>query len=582
MTVTDRERGLLAAVGAIARAENAAAAGLIGQIMGYIDSRCVFAAAAPGSRFDGVTAERSAIAELALELSTSFKSVAGLMRLGYALDRVPAVSAAFTAGDISLRKVRVIAEHTRGATLAALKRLDTTIAVAARRLAPGPLGVEIDRLLIEDDANWAERARRGAEATAKVRTHRRPHGMGVLSVTLTAVQMTAVTTQIAEVAKTVCFRDPRTTDELCVAAFLAITQGHRSLACHCTDTQCPAKTNPEPAPPQVRVNIMCGLETLLGLCDNPGYLAGYGYLDPAQTRALAEDATWQALMDCAAATLDRLRKQTGCRCDSATATEGSANSHTDDENDAGTDSDSEAANNYGVDSEADGNAGNSDGTDSYSDAGPSDDDDDDDHGSGDAGPAPGPPPGPETPDPTPQSGSSAAPGPGLRIFKSAVMPAGTLAPPGRKLPQPGLVSPATTINGLYRAILTDPGQIVAEFPDGHGGFTQPPPGALTYQPNDLLAAAVRLRDGTCRHPGCTVPAADCQIDHIVAFLKANPTLGGWTILANLQCLCVLHHQLKTAGLWSYDMLTGAIMHIHNNLGQHGLTLPVRRRSSDCR
>ncbi|MFC7448946.1 HNH endonuclease signature motif containing protein [Rhodococcus daqingensis] len=550
MTVTDRERGLLDAVGTTARVSNAADAQLIGQIMGYIDSRCAFAAAAPGARFDGVTAERSAIAELALELSTSFKAVAGLMRLGYALERVPAVSTAFAAGDISLRKVRVIADHTRGAALAALTRLDTAIADAARRLAEGPLGVEIDRLLIEDDATWAQRARREAEATAKVRTHRRPHGMGVLTVTLTAVQMTAVTTLIAEVAKTVCYADPRTTDEVCVAAFLAITQGHRALACHCTDEQCRARTYPEPATPEVRVNIMCGLETLLGLADNPGHLAGYGYLDPQQTRALAEDASWQALMDCAAATLERLRKQAGCECD----TDPTADT-------AACDAESEDCTNSHTDDVTEGGA---------------------DAGTSPSSGRPPPDPKPETPDPTPQPGCAATPDSSLRTFTSAVVPAGALALPGRKFPQPGLISPATTIDRLYRAILTDPGQIVAAHPDGHGGFTEPPPGALTYRPSDLLAAAVRLRDGTCRHPGCSVPADDCQLDHIVAFLKSNPTLGGWTILANLQCLCVLHHQLKTAGLWRHEMLAGAIMHIHNALGQHGLSVPTRRRSTDRR
>jgi hypothetical protein len=156
------------------------------------------------------------------------------------------------------------------------------------------------------------------------------------------------------------------------------------------------------------------------------------------------------------------------------------------------------------------------------------------------------------------------------------LPAGAIAVPGRKLPRPGVFSPADAIDGLYRTILDDPAGLVAAFPDGHGGFTQPPPGALTYRPSDRLAAAVRLRDGTCRHPDCLISAADCQIDHVVAFSGSNPILGGWTILTNLQCLCVLHHQLKTAGLWRHEMLAGAIMHIHNAIGQHALTLPVRR------
>jgi hypothetical protein len=35
----------------------------------------------------------------------------------------------------------------------------------------------------------------------------------------------------------------------------------------------------------------------------------------------------------------------------------------------------------------------------------------------------------------------------------------------------------------------------------------------------------------------------------VAFAHHNPQAGGWTVLGNLQCLCLLHHSLKTAKHW---------------------------------
>lgn len=84
MTVTDHERGLLDAVGATARAENAASAGLIDQIMDYIDARCIFAAAAPDGQFDSVAAERSAIA-----------------RTRGTASRCPPAERALTIGDVS-------------------------------------------------------------------------------------------------------------------------------------------------------------------------------------------------------------------------------------------------------------------------------------------------------------------------------------------------------------------------------------------------------------------------------------------------------------------------------------------------
>ncbi|MDO4685103.1 MAG: HNH endonuclease signature motif containing protein, partial [Corynebacterium sp.] len=62
----------------------------------------------------------------------------------------------------------------------------------------------------------------------------------------------------------------------------------------------------------------------------------------------------------------------------------------------------------------------------------------------------------------------------------------------------------------------------------------------SHDPGPILQAGVELRDGHCRYPGCTVPAHRCDIDHVI-----NHNAGGWTCLANLQCLCRHHHNMKT-------------------------------------
>ncbi|MFP7364250.1 HNH endonuclease [Corynebacterium callunae] len=61
-----------------------------------------------------------------------------------------------------------------------------------------------------------------------------------------------------------------------------------------------------------------------------------------------------------------------------------------------------------------------------------------------------------------------------------------------------------------------------------------------YTPSPLLKLYVMARDGTCRHPGCTVSAQNCQIDHVIPFGE-----GGLTVMWNLQCLCSHHHNMKT-------------------------------------
>ena len=68
---------------------------------------------------------------------------------------------------------------------------------------------------------------------------------------------------------------------------------------------------------------------------------------------------------------------------------------------------------------------------------------------------------------------------------------------------------------------------------------------LRYQPSAAVERAVRLRDLTCRFPGCDRPAVVCDLDHTVPFNHADPRNGGLTVPGNLKCMCRQHHRLKT-------------------------------------
>ncbi|RLV56347.1 HNH endonuclease, partial [Aeromicrobium phragmitis] len=68
--------------------------------------------------------------------------------------------------------------------------------------------------------------------------------------------------------------------------------------------------------------------------------------------------------------------------------------------------------------------------------------------------------------------------------------------------------------------------------------------SVTYEgryPPEHLRNAIRYRDGTCRYPGCSTKATNCDLDH------REPLPDGPTSGENLWALCRHHHKLKTFG-----------------------------------
>jgi hypothetical protein len=115
-------------------------------------------------------------------------------------------------------------------------------------------------------------------------------------------------------------------------------------------------------------------------------------------------------------------------------------------------------------------------------------------------------------------------------------------------------------------------------PDGHGGLTEPPPGALIYQPSQALREAIVARDGTCRSPGCSTPASECEIDHLIPFNPADPLSGGWTIEHNLEAICTPDHKRKTLGYWTSRMYPDGTIVWTTQYGQTFTTTPHGIRS----
>jgi hypothetical protein len=94
-------------------------------------------------------------------------------------------------------------------------------------------------------------------------------------------------------------------------------------------------------------------------------------------------------------------------------------------------------------------------------------------------------------------------------------------------PVPAEVARALAADARWRAWLTAAdGAVVATSCD-------------TYRPSAALARLVRAREPSCRMPGCSRPAEQCDLDHAVPYPQ------GPTSAANLGPLCRRHHVLKT-------------------------------------
>ena len=83
----------------------------------------------------------------------------------------------------------------------------------------------------------------------------------------------------------------------------------------------------------------------------------------------------------------------------------------------------------------------------------------------------------------------------------------------------------------------------------------------SYIPDADIRAYTQGRDATCRWPGCTVPATQCQLDHRIEYHQGGPTSPD-----NLVNLCQHHHNIKTDRRVHYilDPITGTIAWLHRD------------------
>jgi len=88
----------------------------------------------------------------------------------------------------------------------------------------------------------------------------------------------------------------------------------------------------------------------------------------------------------------------------------------------------------------------------------------------------------------------------------------------------------------------------------------------TYRPPADLAKWLRVRDETCRFPGCNRRAARCELDHTEGWADL-----GSTSFDNLAHLCPYHHHLKHESSWSVRHLEHGTLEWRSPAGRRYVT-----------
>ncbi|MGA9871757.1 MAG: DUF222 domain-containing protein, partial [Rhodococcus sp. (in: high G+C Gram-positive bacteria)] len=490
--------------------------------------------------------------------------------------RLPAVDAAFAAGDLDYSRVRAIGLTLRRASDGTVSALEAEVLAVALRCNLRSLRENIWKLWIAhnpDEAAAAQKAAVSEERCADIR--RGDDGIATLVAKMSILEGAECNSLLDEYSETVCTRDPRTKKQLRGHALLALFHREDSLTCLCNRDDCPFAGAGAAKRPRrgALLNVHVDLETLLGLTGSPATLADGTILDPETARLLATDARWQMFLT---EMVDAARSHQGIdeSQDSEDATGSRDGEHSADSGDYADDSGDGDRGGSAEDGNTKNGAGNSTGADSGNDV----DGKLDPLSESTAGETKG------TRFVSRRRGVPSIPR-ARRILRrgrqrpAAPLPAGDTRSRNSDQPTWSLTNGAEAalskaISEFLQAAAANPALGEGLHPDGHGGHSVPPKGALTYRPSAELVALVRATYCTCTFPGCSAPAASCDIDHIVPFDHDDPQRGGWTIRDNLHPLCSYHHQAKTLRLWACAKLDGDGIYWRSAAGLHRITPPT--------
>ncbi|GAA4392642.1 HNH endonuclease signature motif containing protein [Tsukamurella soli] len=425
------------------------------------------------------------------------------------VERLPRVFALAGLAVIPYYRVELILHRARILDTEQAARFDALLAgeleaEPERIFSKGQLIDLCDRLVHHIDPDGVEQQNETAKQDRRVEFTPDLDGMAWVNAHLTASEAREVHGRLEKLAGTVCSEDPRTRDQLWADALMAVMEGYATLGCRCPLAGCTLRERRRGGGAGldtiVEILVVANAATLAGTDQRPGYLAGHGVISAGHVRDLA------ARPDA------RLRPVTV-----------------------------------------------PDGTTTPDDTGAS---------------APAAAVGPAGPAASEASAADEAVAAGSTVTNDGVTDVQSPEHPAPVPTQPVPTQPVPTQPVPTQLVPTQlvptqlvptqlvPTQLVPTEPEWvesdsgatkHGAVNDSSAsGAVSagYRPSVSLARLVRIVFPACTFPGCTRPAAGCELDHRIAYDHRNPVGGGPTSASNLQPLCKFHHALKTFGDWA--------------------------------
>jgi len=284
--------------------------------------RGVTPAGAPHHKESAVQAERMAAAELGAALGLSPGSAMRRVSEATELARVPQTRLALARGDLDLPKARMVLELLRPLDDAAAARVDAAVVAGAAGRTYRQLRDSLRRAVIAVDPDAAKKRARQVEADRTVERFETSNGAGGITwlddpVAIEGFYTWLTATALASKGP----GDTRTLDQ--ARADVLADLGRRGLDQDTTHPDVPAESaDPAPAHPATpvavspapragrgaprglprrqgrrpQIQVVVGIDTLLGVDELPGELVGHGPITADSARRIAGEGTWRRLL----------------------------------------------------------------------------------------------------------------------------------------------------------------------------------------------------------------------------------------------------------------------------------------------